>query len=415
MMNYKRLKAACYTTNVAMAAVVNISPILFLTFHTEYGISYGLLGLLVLVNFFTQLLIDLAFSLFSHKFNIPLAVKITPALTVVGFVVYSVWPFIFPDSVYVGLLIGTIIFAASGGLAEVLISPVIAAIPSDDTDRELSALHSTYAWGVVGVIVVCTLFILIFGVGAWQYLVLGFALLPLAACILYSGVEIPKMETPERTSGALSLLKNRGIILCFFAMLLAGASECTMAQWSSGYLEVALGIPKVWGDLLGVAVFAVFLGLGRTLYSKFGKSVLKILIAGSGAAAICYFIASISNIAVIGLIACALCGFAVSMLWPGGLIFAQDRFPSGGVFVFALMAAGGDMGASIGPQLVGVVTDATIASGWAISLASALEISVDSLGMKLGMLVGMLFPVALFFLYLIVLKREKNTLKSQYM
>ena len=73
--DYKRLKYACYTTNVSMSVVGNISPILFLTFHNLYGISYSLLGLLVLINFITQLSIDLIFSFFSHKFNIPLAVK----------------------------------------------------------------------------------------------------------------------------------------------------------------------------------------------------------------------------------------------------------------------------------------------------------------------------------------------------
>ena len=47
----KRLKLACYSANVTMSVVGNLSPVLFLTFRTLYGISYSLLGLLVLVNF----------------------------------------------------------------------------------------------------------------------------------------------------------------------------------------------------------------------------------------------------------------------------------------------------------------------------------------------------------------------------
>ena len=62
------------------------------------GISYSLLGLLVLINFCTQLTVDLAFSFFSHKFNIPRAVKMTPVLTVIGLAVYAIWPFFFADS-----------------------------------------------------------------------------------------------------------------------------------------------------------------------------------------------------------------------------------------------------------------------------------------------------------------------------
>ena len=72
--NYLRVKYACYTTNVAMSVITNFSPLLFLTFRSLYDISFTLLGLLVLVNFVTQLTVDLAFSFFSHKFNIPLAV-----------------------------------------------------------------------------------------------------------------------------------------------------------------------------------------------------------------------------------------------------------------------------------------------------------------------------------------------------
>ena len=151
--NYTRLKFACYTTNLSMSVVGNLPALLFLTFHRLYGISYSLLGTLVLINFCTQLLVDLIFSFFSHKFNISLAVKCTPILTVLGMLLYAAAPLLFPNAVYVGLVIGTVIFSASAGFCEVLISPIIAAIPAKDPDREMSKLHSIYAWGVVGVVV----------------------------------------------------------------------------------------------------------------------------------------------------------------------------------------------------------------------------------------------------------------------
>ena len=131
---FKRTKYACYTTNLTMSIIGNMSPVLFLTFKEMYGVSFSLLGLLVLVNFSTQLLVDLIFSFCSHKFNIPLAVKMTPAIAVVGLLVYSLAPILFPTNVYIGLIIGTVIFSASSGFAEVLISPVIAAIPSKNPD-----------------------------------------------------------------------------------------------------------------------------------------------------------------------------------------------------------------------------------------------------------------------------------------
>lgn len=406
---FTRTKLACYATNISMSVVGNLSPVLFLTFRALYGISYSLLGLLVLINFFTQLTIDLIFSFFSHKFNIPKTVKFTPVLTVAGLLVYALAPVIFPQNIYAGLALGTVIFSASGGLAEVLISPVIAAIPADDPDREMSKLHSIYAWGVVFVIVASTLFLLAFGEEKWQILAILFMIVPLCAAILFFRAEIPKMETPEKVSGVFSLLKNKALWLCVLAIFLGGAAECTMAQWSSGYLEGALGIPKVWGDIFGVALFSVALGIGRSLYAKIGKNVERVLFFGAIGASLCYFTASVSGIAIIGLIACALTGFCVSMLWPGSLIVASERFPQGGVFIYAMMAAGGDMGASVAPQLVGVITDAMAANPNIASLALDMNLSPEQLGMKIGMLVGMLFPLAAIPVYRHLMKNKRKS------
>ena len=178
---YKRLKTACYSVNITMAAVGNLPPILFLTFRSLYGLSYSLLGLLILVNFITQLGIDLIFSFFSHKFNITKTVRAMPVLAVIGLVIYAASPFLIPQKVFAGLLAGTVIFSASSGLAEVLISPIIAAIPSDNPEREMSKMHSVYAWGAVGVIVIGTVYILTAGYAYWQYLVLLLRLFPRSA------------------------------------------------------------------------------------------------------------------------------------------------------------------------------------------------------------------------------------------
>ena len=408
--NYTRLKLSCYTVNICMAIVGNLPPVLFLTFRTLYGLSYTLLGLLVLINFCTQLIVDLAFSFFSHKFNIPKTVKLTPVLTLVGLLIYAVWPLFFPKLAYLGLVVGTIIFSAASGFAEVLISPVIAAIPSDDPDREMSKLHSVYAWGVVPVILISTFFLMAFGAENWQWLVALFMLVPLASVIMFFGAEIPKMATPERASGALRYLKNKGLWLCVAAIFLGGAAECTMAQWASGYLEQSLGIDKVWGDVFGVALFAVMLGIGRTMYAKIGKDITKVLFLGGTGAAVCYLVAAITSWPILGLAACGITGLCVSMLWPGSLIVASDRFPESGVFIYAMMAAGGDLGASVGPQLVGVITDLAIENPTVINTAIELGLRPEQLGMKLGMIVGMLFPLISIPVYAHIRRSKKKQL-----
>ncbi|MBR2375946.1 MAG: MFS transporter [Clostridia bacterium] len=288
---YGRAKAACYMTNITMALVSNISALLFVPFRELYGISYALLGMLVLINFFTQLSIDLIFSFFSYKFNIPKAIKFTPVLAMIGFLFFALWPFFMSDHIYVGLVIGTVIFSAAGGFNETLMSPMVAAIPSENPEREMSKLHSIYAWGVVGVITFSTLFLLAFGRENWQWMILILSLIPLASGVLFFGAEIPPMEKPEKLSGAFSMMKSKTLWLCVVAIFFGGASETAMAQWSSSYLEQALGISKVWGDIFGVALFALFLGLGRSLYAKIGKNIEKALLLGSCGAVVCYITA----------------------------------------------------------------------------------------------------------------------------
>ena len=407
---YGRLKAACYTTNVTMSVITNLAPILFLTFRELYDISYSLLGLLVLINFVTQLTVDLIFSFFSHKFNIPLAIKLTPVIAFFGLLLFAAAPVLFPNNVYLGLVLGTVFFSASGGFGEVLISPVIAAIPTDDPERELSKLHSIYAWGVVFFVIAATVLLLLLGHESWQIVSLIFALIPLAATLLYAGVKIPVMETPARVSGVLQLFKNRALWLCVLAIFLGGASECIMAQWSSGYLEMALGIPKIWGDIFGVAVFSAMLGLGRSLYGKYGKRVEKILLLGAIGACACYLVAALCPIPFIGLLACALTGLCASMLWPGSLIVGSERFPTSGVFIFAMMAAGGDLGASVGPQLLGIVADTVAASAFGADLAATLSLTAEQVGMKAGMLIGALFPLCAILVYVKLYRdsRKKN-------
>ena len=397
-----------------MSIVGNLSPVLFLAFHNLYGISYTALGFLVLVNFVTQLLVDLVFSLFSHKFNIPMAVKMAPVLGAVGLAVYAVCPMLLPHNPYLGILVGTLIFSAASGFNEVLISPVIAAIPSENPDGEMSKLHSVYAWGVVFVVAVSTLFLFAFGSESWPFLALLFALVPLLACILFFGSKLPPLETPEKASGVFGFFKSKGLWICVLGIFLGGAAECTMAQWCSGYIERALGIPKIWGDLFGVALFSVMLGLGRSLYAKYGKNIGKVLFFSAIGSVACYLVAAASGVAAVGLIACAMTGFCTSMMWPGSLIAVSERFPHGGVMMFALMAAGGDLGASVGPQLVGIITDAVSASPTAAGIAARLGLTPETLGMKFGILVGMVFSLAAVFVFLsIMVNRKKYVNKTE--
>lgn len=391
--NFKLTKYACYYANLSMASVFCLPPLLFGTFREMYGISYTLLGTLVLINFCTQLSIDLVFTFFSRFFNIKLAMRTMPLITALGLLIYALSPFIFPNNIYIGFVIGTVVFSVSAGLAEVLISPVVAALPSKNPDRDMSALHSLYAYGLVIVIVLSTLFINFFGKENWIYLTLFWASLPVISSILLFVSPMPDMHIEDGKSSKNSRKRIIGTALCFACIFLGGAAECTMTSWISVYIKKALNIPKIWGDIGGMALFALLIGLTRSLYAKNGKNISRVLLCGMFGATICYLIVAFSNSAPITLIACVSVGMFTAMLWPGTLIFMEEQFPAIGVAAYALLAAGGDSGASVAPQLVGLIVDKVSLSNWAIILSERLSLSVEQIGLKAGMFVAALFPL----------------------
>jgi hypothetical protein len=96
------------------------------------------------------------------------------------------------------------------------------------------------------------------------------------------------------------------------------------------------------------------------------------------------------------------------MLWPGTLIYVEEKFENVGVAVYALMAAGGDMGASLAPQLLGVISDKFSLTTFAIEISAKLGITAEQAGMRAGLLAAGLFPVAGVVCILCMKKHFKN-------
>lgn len=403
--NYMRTKRVCYYTYLAMSSVFSLPPLLFATFKELYGISYTLLGTLVLVNFCTQLGIDLVFSFFSKHFNIHRTLRLMPLLTALGLCIYALVPLLFPQYAYAGLLVGTFIFSIAAGLCEVLVSPTISALPSKTPDKDLATLHSLYGYGFVSVVLVSTLFLRIFGNDAWMYLVFFWALLPVIASILLMTSPLPAMDADQENAKAgRKPQRIKGLLLCMACIFLGACAENTMSNWISVYTETVLNIPKVWGDLFGMSLFASLLALTRTVYAKYGKDIHKTLLLSMAGAAVCYLVIAFSPNAVVSLIACVAVGICTSMLWPGTLILMEEKVPAVGVAAYALMAAGGDFGASFAPQALGILVDNIALTPWAQSIGNIAALSPEQVGFKLGMLAATIFPIAGFLLLLYMKK-----------
>ena len=391
---YRLTRFACYAAYFTMSSIFCLPPLLFVTLRETYGISYTLLGTLVLTNFCTQLAVDLIFTFFSKHFNVRTVVRTMPLITSAGLIIYALIPTLFPKFAYAGLLIGTVVFSVSAGLSEVLVSPIIAAIPSDNPQKDMSTLHSLYAFGLFTMVTVSTLFLKIFGNQSWMYLTLLLALLPITASVLFMLSPMPDVQSGEAKSSAEKSRKRAvGLALCTACIFFGSCAENAMSSWISGYMENALHIDKALGDILGMAMFAILLGTARIGYAKFGKNILRVLIIGMIGAAVCYIAAGVSSNIIIAFAACVLTGLFTAMLWPGTLIMMEENIANAGVAAYALMAAGGDLGASIAPQLMGIVIDSVSASRFAERLAVTLNLTAEQIGMKAGMLFTSIFPI----------------------
>lgn len=124
--------------------------------------------------------------------------------------------------------------------------------------------------------------------------------------------------------------------------------------------------------------------------------------------AICYLVVGLVGNVAISFVACILTGIFTSMLWPGMLIAMEENIEGAGVVAFALMAAGGDLGASVAPQMMGVVIDAVAASPAAQALSQTTGMTVDQIGMKAGMLTSAVFPILGSIVLIIIMRYFKK-------
>jgi fucose permease len=141
-------------------------------------------------------------------------------------------------------------------------------------------------------------------------------------------------------------------------MVCAGSSELSVGQWVSAFAEKALGVSKTVSDLAGPLSFAALMGIGRVLHVTWGQNwnLRKFMTVCAVLCLVSYIMICLVPNPIINLIGCALCGFSIAIMWPGTLSMGAKALPRAGTALFALLALAGDVGCSVGPTLVGVVS-----------------------------------------------------------
>lgn len=388
---YKHTIFACCFANF-FQATGSVFPILMLTLRGLYGLSYTQYGILVSINFLTQISFDVLFSKPVDRYGFRRFAVWAPVVSGLGILLFAASPLLFPGREFVGFCIGIFVFGGAAGLQELLLSPILDALPlpADQKAKKMSLLHSFFAWGQIFAVLLTTLLLAWLGGGAWQGILLIWAVFPLVGAALFSVVPLPPRVAAGSEMTLRQLFQSRVFRLALVAIVLGGSAEVTMSQWASAFIEQGLALPKLVGDTLGVCGFALMLALGRTAYGIWGDriSVHRVMVLGSAGAAVLYVAAALVPVPALGLVACGLTGLCVSILWPGSVIVAARHLPLAGASMFALLSASGDTGASVSSLLVGTVTDGVIASG-----AGFLGATGEQAGIRAGLLIAAVFPL----------------------
>ncbi len=386
--NYYLTVKVCCMSYFVQGILNNFLPLLFIRFGTEFGISLEKISFLIMLNFGIQMFVDYASAKLVDYFGYRKSAFASQLFSMLGLVGLAVLPNIMPDA-FSGVLISVFVYAIGSGLIETVASPIVEALPIDDKDARMSMLHSFYCWGHVGVVLVSSLFFVLFGISNWRILSTAWAVIPFILMFFFLKVPMCSLSEQGRTMRGRDMIKLPVFWMLIVLMFCSGASEQGISQWISTFAEGSLGIDKTLGDLVGTCMFAVLMGTSRVFYAKFSHKfeLTRFMIISGIMCFVCYILASSAPWGIVSLVACVLCGCTVGIMWPGIYSISTGVIKGGGTGMFAYLALAGDFGCTGGPGALGLISDAF--SG----------------NLRCGMFAASVFPL-LFVVMLVLLKSK---------
>ena len=396
-LTFKHTLVSCYACFIIQSIVNNLSPLLFVTYSKEFGVSLDQITLLISYNFMVQMIVDMIGVKYAHRIGYRRGMMIAHVSSFLGITGLAIFTSILPP--FTGLLIATTLCALGSGFIEVLASPIVEALPLGEKSAAMSLLHSFYCWGHIAIVLLSTLFFTVVGVENWRILAILWALIPALNGVLFAFVPLQSLKGDAEKQGSFfALFKLKGFPLFLILMICTGAMEQGLAQWSSLFAETGLGVSKTLGDLLGPCMFGFMMALSRTFYGVRGAKLnlnrfMSVCAVGVFAS---YLLCVFAPHPVLSLIGCGFAGLFVGIYWPGSLSIASRQIPMGGTTMFAMLALAGDVGCSLGPGLIGFVSE---------------RVNSDS-GLKAGILSAVVFPITAFILLRLIRSKAKNTDKT---
>ena len=383
---YSLTLTACYVGYVIQAMVNNLSPLLFVQFKRQFALDSAMLSFKIFINFGLQIIVDSLSAKITEKIGYRAGAILAQVFSCTGLVCLGVLPNVINP--FAGIITATVLMAIGGGFVEVILSPVIEALPLGNKSGAMCFLHSFYCWGHIFTVLAATIYFNLFTIDAWRYLPVALAVIPLLNCITFAVCPLETLEGDETPSSYKSIFTMRGFWLFPVLILASGAAEQAIAQWASDFAEIGLGVDKTLGDVFGTCLFALGMALSRAVYGVLGEKIdlKKAFVLCGGLLIGSYLLAALSPSAGLSLAGIAFGGVFVGLLWPGLYAVAGQAYPKGGTKMFGILALFGDIGCTVGPTLTGLVSN----------------------DIKTWLLFATCFPVIVFICSVALIKRTKK-------
>ena len=144
----------CFLAYISSAIINNFAPLLFLVFQDTLGISISKLGILIVLNFGVQMTVDILGANYADRLGYRKTVTLALFMGTIGLFSMAVLPFIM--SPYTGLLCSVVLYGIGSGLLEVVLSPIVEALPTEGKESAMTLLHSFYSWGQMLCVLIST-------------------------------------------------------------------------------------------------------------------------------------------------------------------------------------------------------------------------------------------------------------------
>ena len=158
---YRQTLHACYLGLVTQAININLAPLFFVIFHEQFGLSFEMLGRLVLLNFGTQFTVDVVALKYVDRMGFRAAAITGHTLSCLGIMGLGILPC--SCQYHAGPGHRRVHYGCGSGYSGNSAQPHRGIAAHQGKASSMSLLHSFYCWGQMAVVIITTLSLSLFG------------------------------------------------------------------------------------------------------------------------------------------------------------------------------------------------------------------------------------------------------------